>query len=279
MTVDAPSVASGQPNRRRTALITGASAGIGVAFAEQFAARGYDLVLTARREERLRTLGVRLEGTHGIRTQVMPFDLSEADAVKRLAEALSTTGIEVDALVNNAGYGVPGRYLRNSWETHDAFLRVLTTAVAELTYRLLPGMVERRFGRIINVASLAGLVPASAGHTLYGASKSFVIRFSEALALETAQHGVHVSAVCPGFTYSEFHDVNGMRAKVSRMPSFLWMDAARVAREGYDAVEAGTSVYIPGRVNRAIAGLSAMLPSFIVRAVNRSAGRAYRDAD
>lgn len=263
---------------RRTALVTGASSGIGAAFAEEFAAHGYDLVLTARREDRLRTLASRLESAHGVRVRVVPCDLARRDAAKRLTDALTVDGVVVDALVNNAGYGVPGRYLRSSWETHDAFMHVMMTAVAELTYRLLPTMVDRGFGRIINVASLAGLVPASAGHTLYGASKLFLIRFSEALALEAAQHGVHVTALCPGFTYSEFHDVNGMRSKVSRMPSFLWMDAARVAREGYEAVEAGRSVHVPGRVNQTIAMLSSLLPGFVVRAVNRYAGRAYRDA-
>jgi short-subunit dehydrogenase len=264
--------------RRPTALVTGASSGIGAAFAEEFATRGYDLVLTARREDRLALLASRIEGAHGVRVRVIPCDLSLADGASRLHTRLIADAIVVDALVNNAGYGVPGRYLRSTWETHDAFLRVMTGAVAELTHRLLPGMVERGFGRVINVASLAGLVPASAGHTLYGASKLFVIRFSEALALEVAPLGVRVCALCPGFTYSEFHDVNGMRAKVSRMPSFLWMDAARVAREGYDAVEAGRTVHIPGRVNRTIARLASLLPGFVVTAANRYAGRAYRDA-
>jgi short-subunit dehydrogenase len=264
--------------RRPTALVTGASSGIGAAFAEEFAAHGYDLVLTARREDRLADVASRIQGVHHVRVSVIPCDLSQADGVSRLHARLTAEALVVDALVNNAGYGVPGRYLRSTWETHDAFLRVMTGVVAELTYRLLPGMVDRGFGRIVNIASLAGLVPASAGHTLYGASKLFVIRFSEALALEVAPLGVRVCALCPGFTYSEFHDVNGMRARVSRMPSFLWMDAARVAREGYDAVEAGRTVYVPGRVNRAIARLSSLLPGFLVTAANRYAGRAYRDA-
>ncbi|MEQ1758684.1 MAG: SDR family oxidoreductase [Vicinamibacterales bacterium] len=268
-----------ESGRRRTALVTGASAGIGAAFAEEFARHGYDVVLTARREDRLRELATRLEREHGIRARVLTADLARRDAPRELAQALEREGIVVDALVNNAGYGVPGRYLRSPWETHDAFLQVMTVAVAELTHRLLPGMVARRFGRIINVASLAGLVPASAGHTLYGASKIFLVRFSEALALEVAPHGVHVSALCPGFTYSEFHDVNGMRPRVSRLPAWLWMDAVRVAREGYAAVDAGRSVYIPGRINRAIAGLSALLPGVLIRGINRWAGRAYRDSD
>lgn len=275
MNAGSPSVDSGVG---RTALVTGASSGIGAAFAAEFARHGYDLVLTARREDRLVALATRLESEHGVRVRIVPCDLSHVDGVRRLCDALIAERVHVDALVNNAGYGVPGRYLRSSWDTHQAFLQVLVTAVAELTYRLLPGMVERRFGRIINVASLAGLVPASAGHTLYGASKAMVMRFSEALALEVAGDGVNVCALCPGFTYSEFHDVNGMRARVSRMPSFLWMDAEDVARQGYAAVEAGTPLLVPGRLNRMIAGLSRLLPGFIVQAVNRRAGRAYRDA-
>ncbi len=273
------SVTSGpDPRGRRTALVTGASSGIGAAFAEEFARHGYDLVLTARREDRLMVLAARLESAHRVRVRVLPCDLAQVDGVQRLVDAIALEHVQIDALVNNAGYGVPGRYLRSSWDTHRAFLQVLVTSVTELTYRVLPGMVERRFGRIINVASLAGLVPASAGHTLYGASKAMVMRFSEALALEVAKDGVHVCAVCPGFTYSEFHDVNGMRAKISRMPSFLWMDAEQVARDGYEAVETGIAVRIPGRVNRLIARLSRLLPEFVVTAVNRRAGRAYRDA-
>ena len=150
-------------------------------------------------------------------------------------------------LVNNAGYGLPGRFDRPAWTEHEAFLRVMVTAVCELTYRLLPGMVERRWGRIINVASLAGHLPAPAGHTLYAASKAFLIRFSEALAAERAQHGVLTTAVCPGFTLSEFHDVTGTRAQVSRMPKLLWMDAATVAEQGYAAVMRGQAGVHPGR--------------------------------
>src|SRR5205085_424334 len=115
--------------------------------------------------------------------------------------------LQVDALVNNAGYGVPGSYTRVAWDTHATFLNVLVVSVAHLTHHFLPGMLERKFGRIVNVASLAGLVPAPAGHTLYAASKAFLIRFSEALSHESRERGVHVTALCPGFTYSEFHDV------------------------------------------------------------------------
>src|SRR5262245_50238113 len=235
-------------DRRRTALITGASAGIGEAFCDVFASHGFDLVITARREERLRSLAERITRAHGVTVTVIPGDLAQPDGADTLGGDIERRGIVVDAVVNNAGYGVPGGYVRSSWETHAAFLNVMVVAGCSLVRRFLPGMIERRYGLIINVASLAGLVPAPAGHTLYAASKAFLVRFSEALSHEGRPYGVNVTALCPGFTLSEFHDVTGTRATVSKMPSFVWMDAATVAREGYEAVIAGKTVHVTGLV-------------------------------
>jgi short-subunit dehydrogenase len=132
----------------------------------------------------------------------------------------------------------------------------MITAVCELTWWLLPAMQARKSGFIINVASLAGLVPGSAAHTLYGASKSFLIRFSESLAMENSSTGIRVSALCPGFTYSEFHDVSGTRELVSKMPAWMWMNAAEVVAFGIDSTHTTHKVVtIPGRVNRLIARL------------------------
>ena len=261
---------------RKTALITGASSGIGEAFAEVFAAEGFDLVITARRQDRLEAVAERLQRQHGGRVHVMASDLSRPDAAERLCAELTARGIHIDALVNNAGYGVPGAYTASPWKRHEDFLQVMVTAVAELTYRLLPPMVERGYGRIINVASLAGLTPPPAGHTLYAASKAFVIKFSEALSHEVRRAGVHVTAVCPGFTLSEFHDVTGTRGQMKRLPRWLWMDADTVARQGFDAVSVGTAVYINGRINRGIAALVRVLPQSLVRTIGRSLGKTYR---
>jgi short-subunit dehydrogenase len=140
-------------------------------------------------------------------------------------------------------------------------------------------MIARRWGRIVNLASLAGHVPAPAGHTLYAASKAFLIRFSEALAAEHAADGVHTTAVCPGFTYSEFHDVTGTRARVRRMPQFLWMDAASVAEQGYAAVMRGEPVHINGRVNRSIALAARLLPGGVTRLLVGRSGRRFRRLD
>ncbi len=263
---------------QRTVLITGASSGIGEAFAHVFAARGFDLVLTARREERLRAVAVRLGQEHGRTVHVIPGDLSRRDTPAALCAEIATRGLVIDALVNNAGYGVPGSFASSSWERHEAMLHVMVMAVAELTHAVLPGMIERRYGRIINVASLAGLAPAPAGHTLYAAVKALMIKFSEALSQEVERHGVHVTALCPGFTLSEFHDVTGTRGTVSRLPSWLWMDADTVARQGVDAVMAGTHLYVNGRVNRTIAALVKYLPSRLVDAAGRRAATRYRKA-
>jgi short-subunit dehydrogenase len=262
----------------KTALVTGASSGIGKAFAELLAEQGYALVLTARRRERLDELAVALAQRHGVQTHVIVADLAEPGASAQIVSELAQRRLVIDVLVNNAGYGVPGSYTNVPWADHARFMQVLVMAVCELTYLLLPGMIERRWGRIINVASVAGMVPAPAGHTLYGASKAFVIKLSEALAAENAPHGIHVTAVCPGFTWSEFHDVTGTRDKMNNMPRFLWLDAPRVAREGYDAVMRGRAVVVNGRIYQFLVWLNGALPRTIGHWVSAIAGRRYRKA-
>ncbi|HET6905973.1 MAG TPA: SDR family oxidoreductase [Rhodanobacteraceae bacterium] len=242
------------------ALVTGASAGIGAAFARELAVRGCDLVLTARREDRLQALANELRMKYDVDAQVLTADLAQPGACEGIAGEIARRGLRIDILVNNAGYGVPGGFTDSEWRTHEDFIRVLMIAPTELSHRLLPAMRERGYGRIVNVASLAGLVPGTPGHTLYAAAKSYLISFSQSLGLENRSHGVNVCALCPGFTYSEFHDVTGAREKVSKMPGWMWMDADRVVREGLDAVERGAIVYVPGRVNRTIRRLFKLLP-------------------
>jgi short-subunit dehydrogenase len=258
------------------ALVTGASSGIGAALAREYARRGVPLVLSARRLERLEALAAELRPT--VAVECIAADLADPGAPARLHADIAARGIFVSHLANNAGYGVPGRFLSSGWDVHRDFLQVLVGAVAELTHRFLPAMEAAGHGRILNVASLAGLLPASAGHTLYGASKALVIRFSESLARECAPHGVHVTALCPGMTWTEFHDVNGMRARVSKLPRLLWMDAATVARLGIDAVERGDARCIPGATNRTLAALSKYLPDALARAMVDSRSRDFRDA-
>jgi short-subunit dehydrogenase len=261
---------------RRTALVTGASSGIGEAFAEVFAAEGFDLAITARRDTRLRAVQSRLSEKYGVRVEVIADDLEDPTTPERLCAELEARGLKIDVLVNNAGYGVPGSYVASGWDVHERFLQIMVIAVAELTHRLLPGMIERRYGRVVNVASLAGLVPAPAGHTLYAAAKAFLIKFSESLGHEVRRHGVFVTAVCPGFTFSEFHDVTGTRARMKKLPGFMWSSSSDVAKQGYNAVMAGKSVIVTGRINAAIATLVRILPQGLVIGVGRRMGRQYR---
>jgi short-subunit dehydrogenase len=263
-------------SNRRRALVTGASAGIGEAFARELARRGHDLVLTARRADRLEALATELRDRHGIEAIVAPLDLARIDGVEAMVAALDAQGLAIDVLINNAGYGVTGYLEEQPWATHAAFIQVLMTAPTELAYRLIPGMKARGYGRIVNVASLAGHVPGSAGHTLYAASKAYLIKFSQSLALEGKASGVHTTAVCPGFTYSEFHDVTGSRDLVSKMPGFMWMDAPTVARQGMDAVEAGKAVYVNGRVNQAIKAMFKLLPDSLALKMIERQGKRYR---
>ncbi|HEX6859684.1 MAG TPA: SDR family oxidoreductase [Caulobacteraceae bacterium] len=264
---------------RRLALITGASAGIGAAFARTYANHGYDVALTARRADRLEKLAGEISLGSGVETFVIPADLSRPGAVDEILAGVAAHGREVDAVVNNAGYGHPGTYANTTWAEQQAFLQVLLMSVAEMSHKVLPGMIERRFGRIVNVASLAGLIPGSMGHTLYGATKSFLVKFSQSLHLENLTTGVHVSALCPGFTWSEFHDVNDTREQLSgSTPAWLWMGADEVAAAGYEAAEANRPVCVTGAPNKAIAAFAKVIPDDWALALMASQSGKFRKA-
>lgn len=245
---------------RRLALVTGASAGIGAAFARTYAAAGYDVALTARRADRLEALAAEIAQAYGVEAFALPADLADPAAPEALMRDLATLGRGVDALVNNAGYGRAGAYAGSDWAAHRDFLQVMTVAVAELSHRALPGMVERGFGRIVNIASVLGLTPAIPDHGLYSAAKAFVVKFSEGLHLETLGTGVHVTAVCPGLTRSEFHTDPSLREPTAAAPDWLWMEARAVAEQGYAAAEANRPVCVTGPANRAVVAAARLIP-------------------
>lgn len=249
--------------QKRTCLITGASAGIGAAIAREYAARGWDLALVARREEPMTELAKALKKEYGTKSHIFPIDLFAPDAVPELLARVKKKRVQIDGLVNNAGYGHPGSYLESPWDDHANFIHLMLTVPCELAHVLSAGMKDRGFGRIINVASLAGHIPGSKGHTLYAGVKSFLIKFSQSLNLELEPYGVHVSALCPGFTYSEFHDVNDTRESVSKLPDFMWMDAEECAAQGVEACERNRAVFIPGGVNKTIALAARYLPESV----------------
>ena len=249
----------GEP--RKTILITGASAGIGAALARECAGRGHDLILTARREGPLQALAEELARRHGVTAEVVVADLAEPGASAALVETVGGRGLSVDGLINNAGFSRTTGFLATDPDDHAAMIRVMLTVPVELSRLLLPGMVERGWGRVLNVASLAGQMPATGGDTLYGPIKSFLIKASQGLWLETQGTGVHVTALCPGYTYTEFHDVNGSREQVSSAyPKWMWMEADRVPADAGHAVEANRPRVTPGFANNVLAGLGGLLP-------------------
>lgn len=244
------------------ALVTGASAGIGAEYCRQLAAGGYRLVLVARRADKLQALASELKSVHDTQSLIISLDLSDADACRSIVARLSTENISVEYLVNNAGYGLPGSFHIPDWQEHADFIQVMMTTVCELTWRLLPGMQERARGFVVNVASVAGLAPPSPGHSLYGASKQFLIRFSETLALENRDTGVKICALCPGFTYSEFHDVNNTRDLVNQLPGYLWLNADHVVKTTIEALASGKTkvVIVPGMQYKLMVFISRYLP-------------------
>ena len=258
------------PARRKTALITGASSGIGAAFAEVFASEGFDLVVTARRESRLHDIADRLHRQYGAHVVVIVADLTRADAAARLFGTIHERGVTVDALVNSAGFGAPGGYMSAPLTGHQDMLKVMVAAMSELTYLSLQGMLDRGYGRIVNVASTAGLAPTGAG-TMYGAAKAFVVTFSVSLGREVSRRGVYVTAVCPGLTRTEFHERPELFATVKNMPHWMWMDPLDVARRGFRASMSGTSVCVTGGVNRLMVALLRYAPLTLLRNVARFA--------
>ncbi len=260
-------------------LITGASAGIGAALAREYASHGWDLALTARRKDRLEDLAEEMKAQYGVDSLIITADMHAKTAPKAIVKAVTDAGRHVDGLINNAGYGVPGTFNHPGWKDHAAFLQIMLNAPCELVYLTMPGMVKRGFGRIINVASLAGHLPGSNGHTLYAADKSFLIKFSQSLNLETTGTGVHVSALCPGFTYSEFHDVNNTRGLVSKLPGWMWLTAEEVAAVGYKAAEKNVAVRVPGYANKTIAALGKILPEPMAMGLMRRQTKSFRVSD
>jgi short-subunit dehydrogenase len=244
------------------AIITGASAGIGVSLARLAAADGYRPVLVARRRAKLEELAGELSAAGAQEPLVVPLDLSTVEAPERLMDALGPDA-PVEMLLNNAGFGTWGPFAETALERTTTMLRVNITSLTAITRLLLPGMLARRRGYILNVASTAAFQPGP-DMAVYYASKAYVLSFSEALSEELRGSGIRVSALCPGPTRTEFHDVAEM--KDSRlMENLWWMDADRVAEIGYRALRSGRAVRVPGFINRTLT----LAPRFIPRALTR----------
>lgn len=241
----------------RTALVTGASRGIGYELTKQFAADGFDVLLVSRSEERLETVGEELESAYGVETFVYPADLSEPDGARDLYERVSDDGHTVDALVNNAGFGVYGHFVETDLETELDVVNLHVVAVTVLTKRFGREMAERGEGWILNNASLAGWVPLPTS-AVYSGAKHFERAFSEALAEELADEGVTVTALCPGATATGFMEQGNFEEAAYEDDDL--MDPATVAEVGYEGLMNGERVVVPGAVNKFRVFLRRLLP-------------------
>ncbi len=251
----------------RRVLITGASQGIGLEFAKLFARDKYDLVLLARDKARLEELAAELREKQRVKVLVLPKDLARPGAAVEIFQELKTAQVEIDVLVNNAGFGANGRFAQLDWQRHADLLQVNVTALLQLTHLFLPAMLARRSGKILNVASTAAFVPGPF-QAMYYASKSFVHSFTQALAEELSGTGVTVTGVYPGVTRSQFH----ARAGIGERPTnFIMMEAGTVAEIGYRGLLAGKRFVVTGLRNKALITALKVVP---VRLATKGARKA-----
>lgn len=250
---------STSPHSPGTALVTGATAGIGREFAHQLAARGHAIVLVARDEARLESEAAAITERHGVETSILVADLTRRADVDRVAARLSDPARPVDLLVNNAGFGLKGRFLENDVDAEQALLDVLVTAVMRLSHAALGAMAERGRGGIINVSSVAAFLPRGT----YSAAKAWVNSFGEWAHTEYRPQGVTVTTLCPGFTKTEFH----ARMDVSRdsAPSFLWLDAHDLVRTALADHARGRALSVPGVQYKAVAGVTRFVPHRVLQ--------------
>jgi short-subunit dehydrogenase len=244
---------------RRIAAVTGASSGLGEVFARKLAARGYDLLLIARRKDRLDHLGTELAAAHGIGTEAMTADLAEDADIDRVAARLTAEG-RLAMLVNNAGFGVKGRFFKTPVEAQDRMHRVHVTATLRLTHAALQPMIANDAGAIINVASVAAYA-RSEGNVSYCATKAWMTVFTEGLHLDLKGAGSHVQvqALCPGYTHTEFHDTMGV-AKYKPQSS-LWMNANDVVEESLRGLDRGKLFVVPGLPYKLVTAIVPKLPA------------------
>jgi short-subunit dehydrogenase len=256
-----------------TALVTGASSGIGEALAARFAAGGYDLVLVARSADKLRALAARLESAHGVKVWVKPFDLTQPDAAARLAASMRRARRTIDVLVNNAGVLAFGSFVGMPAARHRQMVDLNVAGLTQLLAHFVPAMVARGKGRVLNVASIAAFQPVPSLAT-YAATKAYVLSLSESLAQELQGTGVTVTALCPGITATRMlRSARHENRRLEGLPDFIVGDADQVAAEGYAACLAGEVIRVPGVLNQAATLAGRATPRWLLRQVTGAVAR------
>ncbi len=262
-----------QAHAARTALVTGASSGIGACYARQLARRGYNVILVARREARLQALAAELSRQYAVQAEVLVADLTDAADIARVEARIAETDT-LDILVNNAGFGTAGAFADNEIASQDAMIRIHATAATRLTRAALPGMLARHHGAIVNVASMTAFYPV-AGSATYSGVKAYLKGFSEALYQELDGTGVRVQVLCPGFTRTEFQKT-GHIDEVG-VPDFLWLAPETVVTQSLRDLDAGQVISVPGAGYHLLASLSGLVPRTLLYSLGRWIRR-YRAA-
>jgi hypothetical protein len=248
---------------RPLALVTGASSGIGAAFARAYAQRGYDLALVARRVDRLEALARELSAAHGIEAFAVPADLAQWEACEAVLAAVADQGRVVDALVNNAGFSIPQSFAGVAWARQRDFLMTLVVNACGLAHGVIAGMVERGRGEIVNVSSLTAFAPGVAGHSLYPGAKSLALKWSQSLAAELEGTGVRVTCVCPGFTLTEFAEANGTKQVMDQASRRFFQTPEQVVSVTLAALGRGKVVVVPGWHNKLAVAMLKLTPESI----------------
>lgn len=266
-------------NDKKLVLVTGASSGIGAAFARLAASKGFDVALVARREDRLAALATELAAKHDVSVRFRSTDLCDPEAPNSVCNWIKADGRAVDVLINNAGYSIPQSFAATTLEQQLKYIELSVTGPVALARHVLPGMIRRRWGRIINISSITAFSSGGKGHTLYPASKSFIVKFSQSLNAEVAGKGVFVTAVCPGFVDTEFQLANDMADKMASTPKFLKQTPEEVAAESWARNDRGVEVVVPGLLPKIAAATMKLVPEQIVTPLTRSAAEKYYVGD
>jgi len=253
-----------------TALVTGATSGIGLAFCRELAERGNDLVIVARRRARLENVSDELRARHSVNVEILAADLSKRAQLRRVADRVADRERPIDLLVNNAGFGTSRSFLKGELADEEAMFDVLCRAVLVLSHAGALSMKDRGRGAIVNVSSVAGFIPMGT----YGAAKGWTLAFTETLAHELAGSGVSATVLCPGFTRTEMHE--RADGEVSKLPKVMWLEPDRLVRDCLDDVKAGKVISVPGVQYKLIAGVAEVAPRGLVRALSRGAASVRR---
>lgn len=244
-------------------LITGASSGIGLEIAKELAAKGNNILLTARREKKLIDLKSEITSNFNVNCDYITADLSEIDSPKKIYDYCEEKGYFINVLVNNAGYALPDHFHKTPMEDEENFLRVLSTAVISLTKKFLPNMIKEKTGNIMIVSSVAAYAPPSKIQSLYGPVKTFMNRFNEAINLSYNDKGIFSTALCPGYTVTNFHTASGVQDEMDSVPKFLKKSALRIAKEGVNGMYRRKKVVVPTKTWKIIVFLLKIVPKFV----------------